>query len=86
MTCVGTGHQALEIKQRSEAVSTIYGEMSRAYRAGRDTAITGQPRRNPHNGNADTARERVLSVIWARGYQAGDPFRAGGEFDSFAGG
>lgn len=52
---------------------TIYGRMSDAYRAGEAAAIEGKRFRNPYNGNAETAVERVLSVMWCRGYSAGNP-------------
>ena len=59
--------------------------MAAAYLAGRSSAVAGQRRRNPYDGNAATAVERVLSRNWTRGYSAGNPFRAGGQFDPFAG-
>jgi hypothetical protein len=52
---------------------TIYRQASLAYLAGRDAAVAGRPHRNPYNGNAETAVERVLSITWARGYSAGNP-------------
>lgn len=41
-----------------------------AYRAGQaswDEPLSEQPVANPWNGRAETARERVLSVVWRRG-------------------
>jgi hypothetical protein len=49
--------------------------MAAAYRAGREAARNRKPRRNPYDGNAEKASERVLSIMWARGYTAGNPIR-----------
>ena len=51
----------------------LYKRMGEAYRAGQFAAVAGVRRHNPYNGNAETAVERVLSVMWARGYSAGNP-------------
>lgn len=58
---------------RNDRVPILERRMVDAYRAGRQCAESGQPRRNPFDGAADTAEERVLSVMWARGYSAGNP-------------
>jgi hypothetical protein len=44
-----------------------------AYRAGEQAARDRRPFRNPWRGDAPTARERVLSIMWARGYSDGNP-------------
>jgi hypothetical protein len=46
-----------------------------AYKDGYATAHNREPRRNPHDGAASTAVERVLAVMWARGFTAGNPIR-----------
>ena len=60
-------------QHRPEA--TIPARMSAAYRDGEATAQAGEPRRNPWRGDAETAVERVLAIMWARGYSAGNRFR-----------
>jgi len=55
--------------------ASLYGRMADAYRAGRGAAQAGLRRRNPYDGNADQAVERVLCKMWARGYSAGNPMR-----------
>jgi hypothetical protein len=52
---------------------SAYAKASAAYRAGLASARGRERRRNPYRGTADTALERVLSVMWARGYSRGNP-------------
>lgn len=52
---------------------SAYQEAAAAYRAGYASARAREPRRNPYNGLGSTARERVLSQMWARGYSRGNP-------------
>ncbi len=40
---------------------------------GRDTAIARKPRVNPWKFDAELASERVLSIMWARGFSEGNP-------------
>lgn len=48
--------------------------MADAAREGRAAAISGKARStNPHNLSADTAVERVLGKMWARGWDDGNP-------------
>lgn len=49
--------------------------MVAAHRAGRECAVNRQRRVNPWRGDADTAEERVLSIMWARGFSEGNPVR-----------
>lgn len=56
---------------RSGAV--LEARMAAAYKDGRDSARGREYRHNPHRGDASTAVERVLAVMWARGYSAGNP-------------
>ncbi len=44
-----------------------------ARRDGERTALDRAPRVNPWRGDAPTATERVLSIMWAKGYSAGNP-------------
>lgn len=53
--------------------TTLEMRMVAAHQAGRDTATDKRPRVNPYDGSAATAVERVLAVMWARGYSAGNP-------------
>ncbi|MDN5861793.1 MAG: hypothetical protein L0H84_24605 [Pseudonocardia sp.] len=54
----------------------VYRQAADAYRAGHAAAQAGGPRRNPYDGNAATALERVLSQMWARGYSRGNRMNA----------
>lgn len=54
-------------------MSTIEGRMAVAYRDGIDAAQARKPRINPHDGASASTEERVLSVMWARGYSKGNP-------------
>ncbi len=54
-------------------VVSIERELLDARRAGRQAARQAGANRNPHRGAAATSRERVLSVMWRRGYRAGNP-------------
>ena len=53
--------------------AVLEARMSAAFKDGRATAQDGEPRVNPWSGMAETAAERVLSKMWARGYSAGNP-------------
>jgi hypothetical protein len=57
----------------SEAPVSLEKRMVDARRVGRETAAAGLPRDNPHRPTADTAVERTLSLMWARGYSEGNP-------------
>jgi|tagenome__1003787_1003787.scaffolds.fasta_scaffold18591920_2 hypothetical protein len=54
--------------------AVLEARMSAAFRDGRDTAQAWEPRRNPWRGDAEPAVERVLAIMWARGFSAGNPF------------
>lgn len=54
-------------------MSTVEGRMVAAYQAGHDAATGKQRRNNPHDGLSPVTETRVLSVMWARGYSAGNP-------------
>jgi len=47
--------------------------MVAAYRDGRATAQGRQPRRNPWDSTDADVIFRVLAMMWARGYSAGNP-------------
>lgn len=52
---------------------TPAGEMREALHAGRAAAESRQPHdSNPHAAG-ETARDRVLAVMWRKGYQAANP-------------
>lgn len=53
--------------------TTLEMRMLAAHEAGRDTAVEKRPRVNPYDGSAITAVERVMAMMWARGYSAGNP-------------
>ncbi|MFR9803137.1 hypothetical protein ACL02T_12640 [Pseudonocardia sp. RS010] len=55
--------------------AALPARMSAAHRDGEATAQAREPRRNPWRGDAETAVERVLAVMWAKGFSAGNPFR-----------
>jgi hypothetical protein len=44
--------------------------LAAARRDGYDTAAAHETRRNPWDGNAGTAVERMLAVFWAKGFSA----------------
>lgn len=49
-------------------------DMAAAYRDGKTAVAARKPRSaNPHNRDATDARERVLALMWGRGWSAGSP-------------
>lgn len=48
-------------------------EARAALAAGRKAAESGQPSKNPHDGNSRDPAERVRAKMWRTGYQAGNP-------------
>lgn len=52
---------------------SAYAKASAAYRAGLASARARERRRNPYRGTSPDALERVLSIMWARGYSRGNP-------------
>ncbi len=53
--------------------ATLVGRMAAAWRDGRDTARAGERRVNPWLGTSSDREARLLAVMWARGYSAGNP-------------
>lgn len=50
--------------------------MADAYRAGQAALRARQPRSaNPHRSDAEDPRERVLALMWWRGWSAANPVR-----------
>lgn len=52
---------------------SIETRMVAARSAGRAAAENGEARVNPWPADADTAADRTLSIMWARGYSEGNP-------------
>jgi hypothetical protein len=52
--------------------AVLEARMAAAYKDGYATARARETRRNPHDGLSGSPVERVLSVMWARGYSAGN--------------
>lgn len=50
-------------------VPSLERRMMDAYRAGEAAARDHTGNRNPHSGTADAASERVLSILWRKGYR-----------------
>lgn len=50
-------------------MTTFEREMSLAHKAGADAARKGN-NQNPHKGAGDKASERVLAIMWRRGFQS----------------
>lgn len=55
--------------------ATVDAMVAAAFRDGRDTARACARRVNPFDGLAESSVERVRSVMWARGYSAGNRMR-----------
>lgn len=53
--------------------ATMDARAAAAYADGKQTAVERGRRVNPWRGDADTAVERVLAIMWAKGYSAGNP-------------
>lgn len=51
---------------------STYQQAAAAYRAGYAAARSRAPRRNPHDGLSAVALERVLAIMWARGFSRGN--------------
>lgn len=49
---------------------SVEAEMAAAFRAGQQAARDHTGNHNPYSGTGDTARERVLSVMWRKGYRS----------------
>lgn len=52
---------------------SIERQMINAYRAGQDAAQNAPHRPNPYNGTSKDRAERVLSIMWRRGYGSRNP-------------
>lgn len=57
------------------AGATVHARMAAAYRDGRNTARSRERRVNPWNGSSEVQLDRVLAVMWARGFSNGNPIR-----------
>lgn len=61
---------------------SIEQQMVVAYREGLSAARAGQVRAsNPHDPGAETAVERVLALMWVRGYGVGNPVEDDADID-----
>ena len=57
------------------AGATVHARMAAAYRDGRNTARGRAARVNPWDGSLQVQLDRVLAVMWARGFSNGNPIR-----------
>lgn len=53
--------------------AVVEARAAAAYADGRETAAKRGPFVNPWRGDSPLAVERVLAVMWARGYRDGNP-------------
>lgn len=55
-------------------IPVFEARMAEAYKAGQAAVEAREPRSAcPHDGDAEDPRERVLALMWLRGWTAGNP-------------